>query len=119
MLGNWLKTSLLMAAIMALFGAIGAYIGGATGMLMALLFGGAMNLFAYWFSDTMVLKMYNAQEVDEVSAPQFYTMVRELAQKFLKGGGGGQPGFATAGAVAGNGETVGFVADLLNQMQCG
>ncbi len=81
MLGNWLKTSLLMAAIMALFGVIGASIGGATGMLMALLFGGAMNLFAYWFSDTMVLKMYNAQEVDEASAPQFYTMVRELAQR--------------------------------------
>lgn len=81
MLGNWLKTSILMAAIMALFGVIGAYIGGATGMLMALLFGGAMNLFAYWFSDTMVLKMYNAQEVDEASAPQFYTMVRDLAQR--------------------------------------
>lgn len=81
MLGNWLKTSLLMASIMALFGVIGAYIGGATGMFMALLFGGAMNLFAYWFSDTMVLKMYNAQEVDEASAPQFYTMVRDLAQR--------------------------------------
>lgn len=81
MLGNWLKTSLLMAAIMALFGVIGGYLGGATGMLMALLFGGAMNLFAYWFSDTMVLKMYNAREVDEASAPQFYTMVRDLAQR--------------------------------------
>ncbi len=81
MLGNWLKTSLLMAAIMALFGVIGGYLGGATGMLMALLFGGAMNLFAYWFSDTMVLKMYKAQEVDEASAPQFYTMVRDLAQR--------------------------------------
>jgi len=81
MLGNWLKTSILMAAIMALFGVIGGYLGGATGMLMALLFGAAMNLFAYWFSDTMVLKMYNAREVDEASAPQFYTMVRELAQR--------------------------------------
>lgn len=81
MLGNWLKTSLLMAAIMALFGVIGGYLGGATGMLMALLFGGAMNLFAYWFSDAMVLKMYKAQEVDEASAPQFYTMVRDLAQR--------------------------------------
>lgn len=81
MLGNWLKTSLLMAAIMALFGVIGGYLGGGTGMLMALLFGGAMNLFAYWFSDTMVLKMYQAQEVDEASAPQFYTMVRDLAQR--------------------------------------
>jgi heat shock protein HtpX len=40
-----------------------------------------MNLFAYWFSDTMVLKMYNAREVDEASAPQFYTMVRDLAQR--------------------------------------
>jgi len=81
MLGNWLKTSILMAAIMALFGVIGGYLGGVTGMMMALLFGGAMNLFAYWFSDTMVLKMYNAREVDEASAPQFYTMVRDLAQR--------------------------------------
>ena len=81
MLGNWLKTSILMAAIMALFGVIGGYLGGATGMLMALLFGGAMNLFAYWFSDSMVLKMYNAREVDEASAPQFYTKVRDLAQR--------------------------------------
>jgi heat shock protein HtpX len=79
MLGNWIKTSILMAAIMALFGVIGASIGGASGMLMALLFGGAMNIFAYWFSDTMVLKMYNAQEVDETSAPQFYAMARELS----------------------------------------
>ena len=81
MLGNWLKTSVLMAAIMALFGAIGSYMGGASGMMMALIFGGAMNLFAYWFSDSMVLKMYNAQEVDETSAPQFYAMVRDLAQR--------------------------------------
>ncbi len=81
MFGNWLKTSILMAAIMALFGVIGGYLGGSTGMLLALLFGGAMNIFAYWFSDTMVLKMYKAREVDEASAPQFYTMVRELAQK--------------------------------------
>ena len=81
MIGNWLKTSILMAAIMALFGVIGSYMGGASGMIMALVFGGAMNLFAYWFSDTMVLKMYNAQEVDEASAPQFYATVRELTQR--------------------------------------
>ena len=81
MFGNWLKTSILMAGIMALFGVLGAYIGGSSGMLLALLFGGAMNVFSYWFSDTMVLKMYNAREVDEYSAPQFYNMVRELAQR--------------------------------------
>lgn len=78
---NWFKTALLMAAIMALFGAVGAYIGGAQGMLLALVLGGAMNFFSYWFSDKLVLKMYNAREVDEFSAPQFYNMVRELAQK--------------------------------------
>ena len=81
MFGNWLKTTVLMAAIVALFGAIGSYLGGANGMIMALIFGGAMNLFAYWFSDKMVLRMYNAREVDETSAPQFYAMVRELAQR--------------------------------------
>ena len=57
MFGNWLKTTVLMAAIVALFGAIGSYLGGANGMIMALIFGGAMNLFAYWFSDKMVLRM--------------------------------------------------------------
>ena len=81
MFGNWLKTSILMAAILALFGAIGAMVGGTNGMLLALLFGGAMNVFAYWFSDRMVLKMYNARQVDESSAPQFYGMVKELAQR--------------------------------------
>lgn len=81
MLGNWLKTSILMAAILALFGVIGAMLGGSSGMLLALLFGGGMNIFAYWFSDSMVLKMYDAKEVDEASAPQFYNMVKELAQR--------------------------------------
>ncbi|MBL8459045.1 zinc metalloprotease HtpX [Zoogloea sp.] len=79
MLGNWLKTSILMAGIIALFGAIGAMIGGKSGMLLALVFGGAMNVFSYWFSDKMVLRMYNAQEVDETSSPYLYNMVRELA----------------------------------------
>ncbi len=79
MFGNWLKTSILMAGIIALFGAIGAMIGGKSGMLLALVFGGAMNIFSYWFSDKMVLRMYNAQEVDETSSPYLYNMVRELA----------------------------------------
>ena len=78
---NWVKTAVLMAAIMALFGIIGGMIGGRSGMLLALLFGGAMNVFSYWFSDQMVLRMYNAREVGEDSAPQFYAMVRELTQR--------------------------------------
>ena len=79
MLGNWFKTGLLMAAITALFGAVGALLGGAQGMLVALVLAAAMNFWAYWFSDTMVLKLYRAQEVDQTSAPQLYGTVRELA----------------------------------------
>lgn len=78
---NWVKTSILMAAIMALFGAVGGMIGGQQGMLLALLFGGAMNVFSYWFSDKMVLRMYNAQQVDAASSPYLYNMVRELAER--------------------------------------
>jgi heat shock protein HtpX len=78
---NWMKTAILMAGITALFGAVGASIGGETGMLLALAFALLSNVFAYWFSDRMVLKMYNAREVDETSAPQFYRMVRELAER--------------------------------------
>ncbi len=80
MFGNWLKTSILMAGIVALFGAAGAARGGAGGMLIALLLAGVMNAYAYWFSDTAVLKMYNAQQVDEHSSPRFYNMIRELSQ---------------------------------------
>ena len=78
---NWFKTSILMAGIVALFGVVGMMIGGERGMVMALIFGGAMNLFSYWFSDKMVLRMYNAQEVDEASSPYLYNMVRELAHR--------------------------------------
>ncbi|MES2993542.1 MAG: zinc metalloprotease HtpX [Pseudomonadota bacterium] len=78
---NLMKTAVLMAAITALFMAIGSLIGGRTGMMVALVVAVGMNFFSYWFSDKLVLKMYNAQEVDETSAPQFYRMVRELAQR--------------------------------------
>ncbi|WP_374595133.1 zinc metalloprotease HtpX [Aquabacterium sp.] len=78
---NLFKTAVLMAAITALFMAIGSMIGGRAGMMMALVVALGMNFFSYWFSDKMVLRMYNAREVDETSAPQFYRMVRELAQR--------------------------------------
>ena len=81
MFGNWVKTSILMAGIIALFGAVGAMIGGREGMVLALVLGGAMNLWAYWFSDKMVLKMYKARQVDETSSPYLYNIVRELAQR--------------------------------------
>jgi heat shock protein HtpX len=70
-----------MAAITALFMLIGRWLGGQAGMMLALVVALGMNFFSYWFSDTMVLKMYNAQQVDESTAPQFVAMVRELAAK--------------------------------------
>jgi heat shock protein HtpX len=78
---NILKTAVLMAAITALFMAIGSFIGGRQGMMVALVVAVGMNFFSYWFSDKLVLKMYNAQEVDAGSAPQFYAMVADLAQR--------------------------------------
>ena len=86
MLGNWIKTFVLMAGITALFGAVGAAVGGGSGMMLALLFAGGMNVYAYWFSDKAVLKMYGAQEVNaennygEGQFRNYYNMVKELAQ---------------------------------------
>lgn len=82
MLGNWLKTAVLMAAIVALFGMVGAALGGAGGMMIALLLAGAMNIYAYWFSDKAVLKMYGAQEItpDNTQFRSYYQMVQELVQ---------------------------------------
>src|SRR5574340_697698 len=78
---NLMKTAVLMAAITALFMAIGRLIGGNSGMMLALVVALGMNFFSYWFSDKIVLRMYNAQEVDDTTAPQFVGMVRELSQR--------------------------------------
>ncbi len=78
---NLAKTAILMAAITALFVVVGGMLGGEQGLFMALLIAIGMNFFSYWFSDTMVLKMTNAQQVDERSAPQLYALVQELADK--------------------------------------
>ena len=86
MFGNWVKTFVLMAVITALFGAVGGAMGGATGMIMALCLAGAMNFYAYWFSDKAVLKMYGAQEINQENNygdgqfKNYYNMVKELAQ---------------------------------------
>ena len=78
---NLMKTAILMAAITALFMLIGRWLGGPAGMMLALAVAVGLNFFSYWFSDKIVLKMYNAREVDDSTAPQFVGMVRELAQR--------------------------------------
>jgi heat shock protein HtpX len=76
---NYLKTAILLAGLTALFMAVGFVIGGESGMLIAFLVAAATNMFAYWNSDKMVLRMNGAQEVDESTAPEYYGLVRELA----------------------------------------
>ena len=74
-----LKTGVLLAVMTALFMAIGAFMGGQTGMVIAFCVADAMNLFSYWNSDKMVLSMHNAVEVDRRSAPELYDIVEQLA----------------------------------------
>ena len=78
---SYFRTALLLAALTGLFLAIGFLIGGQAGMLIALGIAVAMNLFAYWNSDKVVLRMYGAQEVDDRSAPAYVGIVRELAAR--------------------------------------
>ncbi|HEX5623446.1 MAG TPA: zinc metalloprotease HtpX [Sulfuricurvum sp.] len=73
------KTFLLLGSLSILLVFIGGYLGGQSGMLLALLFAGGMNFYAYYFSDTMILKHYNAQFVDEQDAPMLYRVVERLA----------------------------------------
>jgi len=78
---NILRTGILLAAMTALFLAIGAMLGGEAGMLIALAVALAMNVFAYWNSDRMVLSMYGARQVTERDAPSYYRLVRQLADR--------------------------------------
>jgi heat shock protein HtpX len=76
---SFLRTAILLAALTAMFMGVGYLVGGQAGMLIALAVAAGMNLFAYWNSDKMVLRMYGAHEVDARSAPELYDMVRQLA----------------------------------------
>ncbi len=78
---NTLKTMVLMVGLTLVLIWAGGALGGRSGMTMALMFAMMMNLFAYWFSDKIVLKMYGAKEVKEHEAPELYSIVRRLAQK--------------------------------------
>lgn len=78
---NAVKTVFLMTLMMALFLFIGYYLGGNTGMTIALLFSLLINFGSFWFSDKIVLAMYRAKEVNRESAPKFYDMVERLTQQ--------------------------------------
>jgi heat shock protein HtpX len=78
---NFLRTGMLLAGMTALFMAVGYLIAGPDGMLIALVIAVAMNVFSYWKSDSLVLSMHGAQEVDDQTAPEFVGLVRELSNR--------------------------------------
>jgi heat shock protein HtpX len=78
---NTLRTAMLLAVMTALFMGVGYLIGGSGGMMIALVIAAGTNLFSYWNADKMVLSMNHAVEVDEKSEPEYYAIVRGLAQR--------------------------------------
>ena len=78
---NYVKTALLLAALTGFFLVAGYMLGGQSGLMLAFVAALGMNLFAYWNSDKMVLRMSNAHEVGPNDAPELYGIVQELAQR--------------------------------------
>ena len=77
---NIFKTAMLMTLLTVFMVAIGHFIGGSTFAFVMLLISFAINIFSYWFSDSIVLKTSNAKEVNAESAPQLYGLVEKLAK---------------------------------------
>jgi len=75
------KTFLLLGSLSVVLVFIGGYLGGQMGMLIALIMAGGMNFYAYYFSDTAILKHYNAVEVDPREAPMLYRVVERLVDR--------------------------------------
>ena len=80
-MNGMMRTAMLMAAMTALFLGAGFLLAGEGGIIIALMIAVGMNAFAYWNADKMVLRMHGAREVDARSAPQFYTLVAQLAER--------------------------------------
>jgi heat shock protein HtpX len=80
-MANQFKTTMLLTLMTVFIMVVGRMLGGQQGMIIALIFAGAMNFFSYWFSDKMVLRMYRAEEVSQSQEPDLYAMVGELAQR--------------------------------------
>ncbi|MBU0995766.1 MAG: zinc metalloprotease HtpX [Proteobacteria bacterium] len=80
-MGNQIKTTLLLTLMTVFFMFIGRILGGGPGMVIALIFAGGMNLFSYWYSDKLVLKMYKASEISSEDAPELFDIVKRLAER--------------------------------------
>jgi len=80
-MGGYFRTALLLAAMTALFVGVGYVVGGEQGMVLAFGLACAMNLFAWWNSDRVVLGMHNAQPIGPQDAPRLHRMTAELAAR--------------------------------------
>jgi heat shock protein HtpX len=78
---NTIKTGMLLAFLTALFMGVGYVVGGTGGMLIAFVMAAGVNLFSYWNSDKIVLRMHHAREVDASTAPELHRMVRDLSSR--------------------------------------
>ena len=76
---SYARTALLLAGLTGLFLAVGYMLGGEAGMAIALIVALAMNLFSYWNSDKLILRMHGARQVDRRSAPELFGLVEQLA----------------------------------------
>ena len=74
------KTGLLMFAIFAVLLLVGS-MWGPNGLILAFVIALAMNGFAYWFSDKVVLAMYRARQVTPEEQPRLHALVRTLAER--------------------------------------
>jgi heat shock protein HtpX len=72
---------MLLAALTALFMALGYMFGGSGGAAIALVVAAGMNLLTFWNADRIVLAMHHAREVDATTAPEFYGLVADLARR--------------------------------------
>jgi heat shock protein HtpX len=78
---NTLKTIVLMGVLTGLIVSLGSYFGGRSGLVLAFLFAIGTNVFTYWFSAPMALRMNNAVAIEREQAPQLYEIVENLAQR--------------------------------------
>ncbi len=78
---NLIKLIVLLASLSGLLLIVGYFIAKGRGVLIALIVALVMNFGGYWYSDSIVLRMYDAKPVTRTEAPILYDIVEALASK--------------------------------------
>jgi heat shock protein HtpX len=80
-MGNQIRTAVLLTLMTVFFMFIGSLLGGRQGLIVAFFFAAGMNLFSYWYSDKIVLSMFNAREATPSQTPELYGLIQDLANR--------------------------------------